>query len=190
MMTFDVAKNLVNALAEHPGIFTIKKDEAIDSLMSTNLKISKFHLKPQKEFSHVFQEGSDKYYCLSVRRILIKENMRKISLLKRILGKMLIGNWSSSLLARRIRASKVLSKIISESDSPFALLAKLETFLIGKDKFIKILNPILVISGMAKESKNFVLEWERKNTRYEMEKGFFPIRYFKRISYKKYLEYS
>ena len=196
MMTTEIAIRLINVLAKHPGLFPINKEKFVELLMSVKFEpTSKFHIElPDDEKHHqTFQETTDRYYCLSIRRILVNNNVNKtkISLLKMAFNAIFNRGWSSSVFSRRLRLDKQMSSFLLENDYPFSLLAKLQTydFCEGSGRFFRISWPLLVIFALDQSKKSVVYRWENENCVYEKEVGIF-LKYFKKISLKNYIACS
>ena len=123
---------------------------------------SKFHIElPDDEKHHqTFQETTNRYYCLSIRRILVNNNVNKTktSLLKMALNAIFNRGWSSAVFSRRLRLDKQMSSFLLENDCPFSLLAKLQTydFCEGSGRFFRISWPLLVIFALDQSKKSVV----------------------------------
>ncbi len=199
-MTIEVAKQLVESLKNCPGIIPIdliNKIKFIELLTSVDINSAskKFYIElpDDDKYQQLLQE-SRKYYYLSIRRILINKNADYyVSIVKKVWNNLVVHRiWSSNVFSRSLRLNEKIAKFLVENKSPFSLLAKLQVYNYdNKDEVLFVESkPILVVPGARGEDVEMIIKWEGENTLYEEEVGFFPFRYLKRISLKKYISCS
>ena len=190
-MDRSLAEKLVAELERHPPLtYTVlegRRDKLIDALAATDVPPSKrFYeeVKPNQEIIH--DSAMDQTHFLSIRRVLRNDLVRdyRLSKIKEIYEAVasISGLYDSDALTRKLRASNEIVNIIAQSESPFSLLAKLETSDNFSGKFA--VRPLVIIPNVADLSK--ILEWEDANTKY-VQKGLFGTS--SKISREKYLKY-
>lgn len=194
-----VAEQLVDSLSCHAGIIPVDKIKFVELLTSIDIPISrKFYvdLSDDDKCKQLLQE-TRRYHYLSIRRVLINKNVDyRVSLVKKIWGKIIskIGRaWPSNVFSRNLRLNAKIAKILAESKSPYSLLVKFETYdYDNQDEVMFVISkPILAVStNINQDDIEIITEWERANTKYEKEVGFSPVKYLKRISFKKYIAHS
>ena len=188
-----VAEQLVESLSNHYGIIPVDKKNFIELLTSLNIRpTSKFYVEllDVHKYKQLLQEGSRRYHYLSIRRVLINKNVGYgVSFVKKIWSSLVSRViWSSNVFSRSLRLNPKIVKILTESESTFSLLAKLETYdYDNKDGVLYVASkPVLAVPNAKGKDIETMKEWEEKNTFYEKEVGFLFFRYLKKISFKKY----
>jgi hypothetical protein len=182
------AETLIDALAHHSGIPVFDEEKFMNILEKTDVsESSRFYESLPLEQQTIYE--SDRYHYLSLRRILRNEEAKDYEysgwkkgwegLAKEF------GIYSSTVLSRNLRAEPLLVSMMAESEHPFSLLGKLETYDTSKEHLYRITKPILVVPDTEDSFK--ITEWENKNSIYEKEEGVFFFRGFKRIKPEKYL---
>lgn len=168
------AVQLVGELAKHPAIYKpIEIDEGrlLKILESENIpeNSSRFHEDLSSEFKQLYYEyGCDeRYFSISVRRILRNRNVRnyRLSLPKKMWESLVseFGIYDSDGLTRKIRGNQNLVNLIGECKIPFSLLGKFETYDLtsGTEKTKK--RPLLIIPGISEDERKIVEAFEERN---------------------------
>jgi len=171
-MEKEIAAMLVQGLSGHSGIIPVDKDKLVDLLVSADIPDSSRFYERLPDNSQLMDETGRNHY-LSLRRILRNNRAEgyEIPLWKNAFNNAIksCSSYSSDTLCRSMRTNKALVKAMSESESPFSLLGKLETLdFENPDKPLYIVtSPILVIPGEGDIKP--IREWEDANTKYEIE---------------------
>lgn len=169
-MDRNLAEKLVTELGKHPPLTTrVLSDENyfIDLLVSTEVPVSnRFYEEVKPNHKIIEDPANDQTHFLSLRRILrnnLAENY-KLSKTKKVYEALasILGLYDSDVLTRKLRANGEMAKMMSQSEHPYSLLAKLETFDDFSGKFA--IRPIVIIPYIIDLPK--ILAWEEANTNY------------------------
>ena len=172
-MDRQVAETLVDELSKHAGIANVDGGVFLGVLLAADVPQSSRFYEPLPDEKQLVQE-SRCYHFLSLSRVLRNgtAGSYRLSRAKQAYEAMAsaIGIYDSDTLSRNLRANGDLVEMMAESEHPFSLLAKLQTYDYYNpegDLFV-ITKPVLVIPDASDTAK--ICAWEDANTTYEQER--------------------